>query len=336
MEYAFVSRGKSQEIFKISHCFSERKNSVHTISSKNSKIPSNPLANFNSLNCLGHYENKMFLLQYLARRESRSSLRIPLVSESFFTRGKNHAMEPNHPANEIVVNDDFKFVYVEIRKIGSSTIRQMLRTYFNSSFNHCPDSIPKSDACLVIGRRCSTLCLTEEHVQNYFFFSFVRNPEDGFFSGYKEAFNQRFSKRGVKLGSQTHIKEVLETIISSHYHSDQHLESQTMSITSPLIDGNGQMHRIPIDFIGRVEFLEDDLKDLLNILQSRTTRKAPDIKAGRSNPGGAALHYSAGANQSHRNRGHSAENSHSLFARFCVLRLPLNSLCGTLNELLIR
>lgn len=198
-------------------------------------------------------------------------------------------MEPNHPANEIVVNDDFKFVYVEIRKSGSSTIRQMLQTYFNSSFNHCPDSIPKNDACLVIGRRCSSLCLTEEHVQNYFFFTFVRNPEDRFFSGYKEAFNQRFSKQGIKLGNQTHVEEVLETIISSHYHSDQHLESQTMSITSPWIDGNGQMHRIPIDFIGRVEFLEDDMKDLLDILQSRTARKAPDIKVGRSNPGGAVL-----------------------------------------------
>eukprot|EP00890_Picochlorum_soloecismus_P003919 jgi/Picsp_1/4528/NSC_06749-R1_predicted protein [Ostreococcus lucimarinus CCE9901] len=137
------------------------------------------------------------------------------------------AMEPHHPANEIVVNDEFKFVYVEVRKSGSSSIRKILNEYFNSSFNGCPNSIPRNDSCLVIGGRCSTLCLTEDHVEQYYFFSFVRNPEDRFYSGYKEAFNQRFSKRGIQLENQTHINEVLEKIIVSHYHSDQHLASVT-------------------------------------------------------------------------------------------------------------
>ena len=222
----------------------------------------------------------------LDEKENRLRIPMPIVSEDLYESGRQNSNQPPHAANEVVISDEWKFVYVEVRKTASSTIRQALSNMFNVTFNKCPVERSILKRCRVLGGRCSTLCLNETHIQEYFFFSFVRDPEERFFSGYKEAFNQRFSKIGIKPGNVSHMLKVIDLMQSQHYYTDHHLESQSMSLSSPWIDGDGVMHRIPMDFIGRVETLSDDFEEVLRSLENREGRRIKRIKLGFENPGG--------------------------------------------------
>ena len=62
------------------------------------------------------------------------------------------------------------------------SVRNYLEQTFNRTFDRCGDQAPCG------GRsRCISVCLTEEEVRTYFFFSLVRDPIERFYSGYAEA-----------------------------------------------------------------------------------------------------------------------------------------------------
>jgi hypothetical protein len=171
-----------------------------------------------------------------------------------------------------VISDDWKFVYVEVRNAASTSIRQLLFKRFNVSFYHCPVQKTVFGDCTVLQGRCSSLCLNQSHIEDYFFFTFVRDPLQRFVSGYKEAWKQRFRSQGIMLGNVSHVKDVLDVIVKEHYHSDQHLESMSMSVSMPWQDASGNRYRVPMDFIGRIENLEQDITLLQNLLREKTNR----------------------------------------------------------------
>ena len=200
-----------------------------------------------------------------------------LVAEDLFYSGRGFAMGAfHHEANEVFISKEHKLVYVEVRKAASSTIRQILRDYFSGSWtctivvNGIPSPVP---ACTVFDGRCSTLCLTEEELSDYFFFSFVRNPLDRFYSGYQQACQSQDHTM-----SQEHMFRVLRNMTANNYYWDPHLETMAYSLSSPVQVG-GVYRSAPVHFIGKVENLKNDFLQLLTILKNRRLEGAfPDVE----------------------------------------------------------
>lgn len=226
------------------------------------------------------------------RQQERTKLPVPIVSEDFYKKGgRRKAMEPNHVANEVVISNAYKFIYVENRKGASSTIREALKTYFNISWSGSTCPVRPGDArdwCLFnFNHRCTSMCLDQKHIESYFFFSFVRDPVDRFVSGYKQAWHHRFKKQGIETGNVSHMNKVLDRILKEHYHTDEHLETQAMSLGTRWMDRDGKTYRIPLDFIGRVENLEEDFKRVMDEIQKRNSKPLPKgVRLTHANQGG--------------------------------------------------
>jgi hypothetical protein len=208
---------------------------------------------------------------------SRSSLPTPLVSEDFNRYGRTNASHPPHAAVEVIVNHRFKFVYIEMRKTGSSNVRGILENLFHSSFWECEEA---ANCCVLPDRRFSSLCLNRTIIENYFFFSFVRHPLDRFYSQYKEAWKQLFwtTQPSIRV---SHIHSVLQSIITEHDHQEIHLETMALSLSTPwaLEVGTGRAHRVPLDYLGRMENFHDDFLRVLREISRRTTQQLPHIPA---------------------------------------------------------
>jgi len=225
-------------------------------------------------------------------KQARTSLPFPIVSEDLYKNGgRRKAMKPNHVANEVVISDTYKFIYVENRKGASSTIRKALKQYFNITWSGPTCPVRKGDArdwCLFnFNYRCTSMCLDQNHIESYFFFSFVRDPVDRFVSGYKQAWHHRFKHEGIEIGKTSHMNWVLDRILKEHYHTDEHLETQAMSLGTRWMDRDGNTLRIPMDFIGRVENLEDDFKRVMDEIQKRASKPLPrGLRLQHENQGG--------------------------------------------------
>ena len=166
-----------------------------------------------------------------------------------------------HSANEVFISREHKLVYLEVRKAASSTIRRLLRDYFQASWL-CNESTRRLN-CTVFDGRCSTLCLTEAELNEYFIFSFVRNPLDRFYSAYQQACNHQEHEM-----SQEHMFKVLKDMTVNNFYWDPHLETMAYSLSSPVLVG-GVYRIVPLQFIGKVENFENDFRELLTILRNR-------------------------------------------------------------------
>ena len=113
-----------------------------------------PLFSWNSGRCRSFYNSSNS--QGIAVR--RASITPLQVSEDQFEMGRQQAMMPNHVANEVFISDKYKFIYIEVRKCASSTVRRLLGKHFGASWN-CPQHASSSvDARLVASiRRSSTI-----------------------------------------------------------------------------------------------------------------------------------------------------------------------------------
>lgn len=187
------------------------------------------------------------------------------VAEDGFALGRAFATDQPHPANEVTVSEQHQFVYVEVRKAASSTVRKIMQRHFNATWR-CPGPpAARATGCRAFGR-CSTLCLTPEELNGYFFFSFVREPLSRFYSGYKQATSQR----GIKNLTLAHMTGVLEDAVASRYYWDPHLETQAFSLSSPVVGAAGGAAGVPLHFLGRTESFEADFAELLGILKARS------------------------------------------------------------------
>jgi hypothetical protein len=194
------------------------------------------------------------------------------VAEDEFYLGRAFATDQVHPANEVTISTEHRFVYVEVRKAASSSIRKLLQRHFNATWR-CPGpAAARRPGCLAFDR-CSTLCLTPEELDGYFFFSMVRDPLSRFFSGFKQAASQK----GIRNVTLEHMTGILQTAVASSYYWDPHLETQAFSLSSPVVTPTGGAASVPLHFLGRTESFQADFTELLGILKARSESRGVDF-----------------------------------------------------------
>ena len=177
------------------------------------------------------------------------------------------------PHQEVMVSHKYKFIYVNIRKSASSTLRIYLRKQFQVGWDWCIKEIREMKAKgkevqmeEPNNKRCTTRYLSEDMVKSYFIFTFVRDPIDRVLSGYAEWTAQR-----KITGNISHFQQAMEQSLSSGLIPNEHLESQIKSLNTEWRDGV----RLPLDYIGRVERFYQDWKSILRLIQFHSGLRLP-------------------------------------------------------------
>ena len=186
------------------------------------------------------------------------------VTAEDLCRAGRQVVHPVHAANEVVLLPQLRLGYVEVRKCASETVRRALAEVFNATWYRCGDAAVTS-SCGVVhdslgGLRCSTLCLDRRAVQDYYFFTFVRDPLSRFYSAFLQAGIQN------RIPSSTHVsarslRQALSNIRRCQ-ERDHHLESMAMSLSSPTMRPGGML---PIDFIGDMGNLHGQFVRMLRL-----------------------------------------------------------------------
>ena len=173
------------------------------------------------------------------------------------------------PANEITVVHKYKFVYVANRKCGQTEMNTLLRIHFGArDFTGCSCENLCCGYVLSFGR-CSTLCLKDTEIKDYFFFTFVRHPYDRFFSAFKQAF--WILKRG-KIGEVSDAMLALRKMNNSHIIPNEHFETQSLQLFSQIQNG---LATIPYDFIGKLENYNSDIETLFRLIANHSKMELP-------------------------------------------------------------
>ncbi len=169
-----------------------------------------------------------------------------------------------------VISHKYKFVYAHVLKSGGSALKTFIRRSF------CGEEDPdcrKADKQIISPASCSTAI--SKH-PDYFFWSFVRNPFSRMYSMY--SMMEGFPVRGKSFADFPFDAFVLNpnersqyTRMSSSHYVPQH---------KFLFDSNGCPS---IDFFGRVEHFDEDLKVVLKHLN------APEMDAQLKSQGGTML-----------------------------------------------
>lgn len=219
--------------------------------------------------------------------------------EDFCPGGRGKATVQAHDRQEAMLIPELNAVYIEIRKSDSTTIRNIFGNVWSIYFT-LPESKDRDPVeCEFFGRRRSSLCLTAEQIQNLVIFSFVRDPVERFYSSVKQAHinwnRETFSCSDIddwlhKMDGQ-----------NKQCHHDEHLETQTFSLSTPIHPDSlpedlkdRQKYMVPMDFIGKVENLREDIHRLLKLVERRNNKKITDKEYAKvelwlskhSNPGG--------------------------------------------------
>jgi hypothetical protein len=204
------------------------------------------LASFQSSQCRNFYVDP---------DDRWGKLRNTLALEDLHKGGRLVAFSQGFMHQEIVVSLRWKFVYTVVRKSASTAILGALQRLFGANRSWCADRCREVGACAgthaAVGR-CTTLALNNSELQNFFFFSFVRNPTDRWFSQYAQA---HVAWRSTK--SVPSMEKARSTLLEMGVHAfvtEHHLQTQTHSLTSTTHLGL----TTPMHFIGRVETLEAD------------------------------------------------------------------------------
>lgn len=192
--------------------------------------------------------------------------------EDFCQGGRAASVRPRHKAQDIVIVKELRMVYVENRKAASSSIRHLLSKYFHSNWKWSCKGMP--EACRVIDRRCSSECLDADQLQDYFFFSFVRDPMERFYSALKESLvmwnEHHLEGEGRESLSSEECNATLNAMLNTSCGVDHHLESQAMSLSTHLpLEGDGKEFEIHYDYLGRTEQLADDMAIVLELAQHK-------------------------------------------------------------------
>lgn len=213
--------------------------------------------------------------------------------------GRAASVVPQHQAQDIVIVKELRMVYVENRKAASSSIRHLLSKYFHSNWKwSCRGA---SEACRIIDMRCSSECLSADELKDYFFFSFVRDPMDRFYSALKEGLvmwnAHHLAGEGKVNMTSEECMGPLEAMLNTSCGVDHHLESQAMSLSTHLpLMGDGRDFELHYDYIGRTEKLADDMAIVLEEAQN---------KAGQRLTGSRVRDLVAELRETHENTGNA-------------------------------
>lgn len=164
---------------------------------------------------------------------------------------------------DIVMSHKYKFLYVDVVKAASSTIRGLLFDVLNVAWGYnvngsrvCPEGKWRIDA---VPRRCryklSQLHSNVINQMGYFVFTFVREPIAKYVSGHKEAIKQSSRKHNT-----SNINELLDMMTQpgankkKYPFTNEHFEPSSYRL-SPLTNDRQPLH---YDFVGKVENWKQD------------------------------------------------------------------------------
>ena len=235
---------------------------------------------------VGHEEENSHVLaekflERVARPQERAPTRSDLsfihqhwrfVLEDFHPGGRGLAGTEAHVANEVILSSKYRVAYIVVRKNANTAITRWLNHTLkgDATLTWC-----RADACQSFSGRCTSLCLDPAvHVQRegWLFFSFVQHPVRRFFKSLTT-----LMPRTVLLGQPALVRGIatrLLKILALRSHAlDHHLETQSFSLSTPLPAPTGEVNRfrpqVRMDFIGRVESLEDDCRALIDFANRR-------------------------------------------------------------------
>lgn len=122
-------------------------------------------------------------------------------------------------------------------------------------------------------KRFSSLCLTQHEVENLYFFSFVRDPVERFYSSVKQSMVMN-KKSNITCPE---IWEYLEILQNRTCGLDHHLETQSFSLSTPILTQLGGKYQVPLDFIGKLENFEEDFIQLLENVEVKNNATIPSL-----------------------------------------------------------
>jgi len=183
------------------------------------------------------------------------------------------------------INHDKKAIFIHIPKNGGSYIADILKTHYNfknyylqrpDHYTFCngkDDSVDKHENKIhgtlmyykTSGFINKIMGMNESKWNTYFIFTFIRNPYDRIVSGwnYINKFNIPF-KSYINLGN---------------YASSYNYWHVFMSQTRHIIGNNG---KIRVNYIGKFENLENELKIILNMIGFNKINHVPFFKNKKS------------------------------------------------------
>lgn len=146
-----------------------------------------------------------------------------------------------------MINEKHKFIYIAINKCASSSIVYALRRYIKKISWHEHQLISKDTSAMSISK-----CIRNP-LENYFKFTFVRNPFERLLSNYfyrvrenkSDTQNQSFKQWVLNENDKKNFKNSLMRFTMYDWISDE--------------DGNNKM-----DYIGRVENLNENFEFVCN------------------------------------------------------------------------
>lgn len=198
-----------------------------------------------------------------------------VTREDLCKGGRRDSVEPAHSANEVVIVHELKMVYVEVRKSASSTIRKALNNIYGAGYGTCGGTLV-SEQCKGVHGRCTSECLSGRQLKDYFFFSFVRDPTERFYSSLKEAMVGRHMNTLTKQIAMN----LLQSTLDMDCGFDQHLESQAAALSTRVApkEEGGSSFELELDFIGRMEYLQEDMEEALRQAEAKAGLPFDDVR----------------------------------------------------------
>lgn len=141
------------------------------------------------------------------------------------------------------INNQHHFIYYDIPKVGSSSLRRML----------FPKSWPLSNVSPCIDSVQANIIPEVEYIS----FTFVRNPYDRILSAWKYFTNDswavgRMKKNNITFNPNTTFEEFLDVAVNQH--ADHHWQPQCDYVPHD------------VQFIGRLENFQNEYNDLCDLI----------------------------------------------------------------------
>ena len=155
---------------------------------------------------------------------------------------------------------------------------------------------------------CTTLDVTDEMLESYFFFTFTRDPVSKFYAGLFQALKHAMiNVHNMEFGTpncQARLREIAEDMLATNSIPDPHLVSQAAVLSSPVVldaDRPGlpldwPLGMIAFDFIEAMDLLPDSFPHLLRRIEDNAQVAIPEAVKARAVA--SVRHKTNSANQS--------------------------------------
>ena len=173
--------------------------------------------------------------------------------------------DPNHINYLINISDKYKYIYFETPKVGCSTIKRTLQKMEVDSNSQMPTDVHEKNLSPLLSPLQLENNFTHYINDEYFKFSFVRNPYTRILSCYLDKIvtnldekQRMLPKLGLSPTDKISFKVFLLAIKEQSYSKmDPHWMPQSILLAS---------NYIVLDYIGRQENFDNDLKKALAII----------------------------------------------------------------------